>query len=99
MTGGTPVPTTARLGSSSGCSASATLRPDLRIHVPDRRKVGRPRPRVQLADERVVARLGLQPRNAAPRIVQVAEDDGVGGAGLLARGLDLAVGDRPVAFL
>ena len=66
----------------------------LRVDVPDRREIRRPRPRVQLAEQRVVALLGLQLRDAARRIVQVAEDDRVGRAGLLARGLDLAVADR-----
>ena len=63
----------------------------LRIQVPHRRQIRRPRPRVQLGQQRVVALLGLQLRDAAVRIVQVAEDDRLGRAGLLAGGLDLAV--------
>ena len=50
----------------------------------------------ELAEQRVVARLGLQLRDAAVRIVQVAEHDRLGRAGLLAGGLDLAVADAAV---
>ena len=40
-----------------------------------RGQVGRARPRVQLAQQRVVARVGLQLGDAAVRVVDVAEDD------------------------
>src|SRR5205809_1100821 len=80
MTGGLPVATTAARGSSMGSAISAL---QLRIHVPHCREIGRPRTRVQLAEQRVIPLVGLQLRDAARRIVQVAEDDGVGGTGLL----------------
>src|SRR3989475_9494130 len=58
-------------------------------------EVGGAGARVQLREQGVVPRLGLQPRDAALRVVDVAEDDGLAGAGLLARGLDLPVADGP----
>src|SRR5580765_1485005 len=91
ITAGVPAPTIARFGSSMGCRLSATLFAQLRVHVAERREIGRARPRVQLAEQRVVPDFGLQRGDAARRIVQVAEDDRVGGTGLLARRLDLTV--------
>src|SRR5262249_55665014 len=44
--------------------------------------------------QQVVAGVGLQARHPALRIVDVAEDDRLGGTGLLAGGDDLAVADR-----
>src|SRR5215218_10423230 len=99
ITGGVPLPATAGRGSSIGCSESATLFTDLRVDVPDRGQIGRPRAGVQLAEQRVVPLPGLQLRHAAARIVEVAEDDRVGRTGLLARGLDLAIGDAALALL
>src|SRR4051794_41156574 len=99
MTGGLPAPTMARFGSSMGCRVSATLFTQLRIHIAHCREIGRSRTRVQLAEQRVVAFLVLQLRDAARRIVEIAEDDGIGRARLLACRLDLAVADRPVALL
>src|SRR3972149_12236066 len=57
---------------------------DLRIRVPERRQVRRPRPRVDLLEEAVVARLGLQLVHATCGLVQVAEDNGLRRAHLLA---------------
>ena len=60
-----------RLGSTAPAPGSGS--------VAHRRQVRRARPRVQLGEQRVVAHLGLQLRDAAVRIVEVAEDDGLGG--------------------
>src|SRR5262245_51116737 len=98
MTGGTPVPTTARLGSSTGCRLSAILRAQFRIDVSYRRQIHRARPRVELAEHRIATRFGLKTRNAAGGIVQVAEHDRVRRTDLLARGLDVAVGDGTARF-
>ena len=72
-------------GDAKLSAMSAALLTQLGVRVPHRRQVGRPRPRVQLAEQRVVARLGLQLRHAAVRVVQVAEDDRLGRAGLPGR--------------
>src|SRR6185312_15389842 len=66
------------------------------IAVADQRLVGRPRPRVELAQHRVVQRARLAPGDRAVRIVLIAEDDGLGGACLLAGRHDLAVADPAV---
>src|SRR5262245_28997206 len=95
MTGGVPVPATCASGSCGSCATSAL---ELRVHVANRTQVGRAWTRVQLAEQRVVPRLGLQPGDAARRIVQIAEDDRVGGTDLLTRRLDLAVADRTIFF-
>src|SRR5262249_5370003 len=97
ITGGTPVPTMASFGSSMGARLSAILQ--LGIHVSDRPQIRRPRARIELAEERVVADLGLQLRDAAVRVVQIAEDDRFRRTRLLTRRLNLAVSDPPVLFL
>ncbi len=56
----------------------------LRVRVAELREVGRARLGVELGEQRVVARLLRQLRDLALGIVEVAEDDRVGGAGLLA---------------
>src|SRR2546425_691067 len=113
MTGGLPVPTIACSGSSSNPGApaprwsclassltwSATLFTELRVHVPDRGEIRRPRPRVELAEQRVIPRFSLQLGDTARRIVQIAEHDRVGRARLLTRGLDFAVLDAAILFL
>ena len=99
MIGGLPVATMARFGSSTGMRLSATSVSQLRIHVADRAEVGRAGPRVQFAEERVVADLALQFRDPARRIVQVAEHDGVGRTRLLTRGLNLALANTTVLVL
>src|SRR6185295_15064557 len=71
----------------------------LRVRVPDRRQIGGAGPRVELGQQAVVAGLGLQQADPAPLVVDVAEDDGLGGARLLAGGADLAVRDGPVLVL
>src|SRR3954469_9686681 len=99
MIGGVPAPTVARFGSSTGCRLSATLFTQLRVHVADGREIGGARPRVELAEQRVVALLLLELRDTARRIVDVAEDDRVSGARLLTGGLHLAVANRPLVLL
>src|SRR5215471_5324497 len=74
------------------------LRLELRIWIPHDGEVRGPRPRVQLAKQRVAADFRLQLRNAAVRIVQVAEHDRVGGTRLLAGGLELAVTHAALLF-
>src|SRR5438132_9914274 len=101
MTGGTPVPTTARLGSSMGARLSAMLNAslaELRVHISHCRQIRRAWPRIQLAEQRVVARLRLELRDAAVRIVLIAEHNRVCRADLLAGGLDFAVADPPILF-
>src|SRR6185436_6962414 len=85
-------------GGGTGGSAMVLASPgrrsaQLRVRVLDLGQVGRPRPRVELADERVVPVLRLELRDRAARVVDVAEHDGLGGAHGLAGGLDLAVAD------
>src|SRR5581483_3882265 len=91
ITGGTPVPTTAWFGSSIRARESATVVPQLRVDVAHRGQILRARARVEIGEHRVRARLGLQARHAAGRIVQIAEDDRLGRARLLAGRLDLPV--------
>src|SRR4029453_12725382 len=52
----------------------------LRVDVSHCGHVHGPRTRVQLREHRVAARLGLQLRDAAPRLVRGSEDDALGGA-------------------
>src|SRR5262245_16316847 len=77
------------------CSSSDQLR----IRVAQRRQVRRPRPRVEAFEQTVVALERLELRHARVRVVQVAEDDGVGRAGRGAGGYDLAVADLPILAL
>ena len=61
------------------------------------RQIGGPRPRVQFGQQRVIQR--IVPSSCATRlsgVVDVAEDDRLGGAGGLAGGHDLAVADAAV---
>src|SRR5258706_4672118 len=68
------------------------------IRIRDARDVRGPRARVQLAEQRVVARTGFQPGDARVLIVHVAEDDRIRRARLRARGGELAIADRAVFF-
>src|SRR5207247_1171119 len=70
-----------------------------RVRIADNGLVRGTRTRVQLAEQRVVARAGSCARNGADRIIQVAEDDGAGRARGLAGGNHLAVGDRTILTL
>src|SRR5437588_9184212 len=96
MTGGTPVPTTASLGFSIGARLSAISQ--LRIHISDRGEIRSARTCVELAEERVVSDLGLQLRDAAVRIVQIAKDNRLRRTGLLTGGLNFAVLDPAILF-
>src|SRR5437763_1237130 len=69
------------------------------VRIANRGEVGRPGPRVEVGEESVVALLRLKACDAARRVVQVAEDYGLGRARLLARGLYLAVSDFVAALL
>src|SRR4051812_36288266 len=51
------------------------------------------RPRPELVEQAVGARTREQPRDPALRIAEVAERDGLRGAGLLARGAHVAVAE------
>src|SRR6266536_587873 len=68
-------------GRVSTCMALLHL--ERRIRIAQRRQVGRPRAGVQLAQQRIVPLLRLQPRHLAVRVVDVAEDDRAGRAGRL----------------
>src|SRR4030095_560982 len=63
--------------------------------VADGREVGRPRPRLEVREEAVVAHARLHLGDAALGIVLVAEDDRFRGTRGLAGGLDLPVLDLP----
>src|SRR6266851_798378 len=87
----------------SGCSAMvlasrAGRTGQLGVRVLDLGQVGGARARVQLAHQRVVAVLRLQPRDRAGRVVHVPEHDGLRRADGLAGGLDLPVAD-PAPFV
>src|ERR1700693_4502802 len=60
------------------CASAATSCTQVGIHVSQCREIGRAGPRIELAEQGVVARFALQPRDPAARIVQIPEDDGVG---------------------
>src|SRR5213592_2693520 len=88
-------------GGGAGLAGSASLASpgsslailQLVVRVLDLRQVRGARPRVQLAEQRVVPRLRLPLRDPAGRVVHVAEDDGLRRARRLAGGLDVAVAD------
>jgi hypothetical protein len=63
------------------------------LGIAHRREVGRARLRPDLAEQLVVARLGLELRHARLGVVDVAERDRLRRAHLLAGGRDLAVTD------
>src|SRR5512143_82068 len=79
--------------------AAGSLARDLGVRVAHRREVGRARLRLQLLEQSVAARAGVQLRDPALLVVQVAEHDRLRRAGLLAGGHDLAVPDRAVLVL
>src|SRR5690348_4282289 len=59
-------------GASGRRAGSAVMSAELRVPVGERGEVRRPRLRVELPEERVVPRLGLEDADAAPWVVQVA---------------------------
>ena len=69
------------------------------VRVRQLREIRRPRPGVQLLEERVIERLLLQGRDLRGRVVDVAEDERLGRADLLAGRPDLAVPERAVLAL
>src|SRR5678816_3396411 len=71
----------------------------LGVGIAERREVGRTRTRVELLEQAVVAFELLQLRDAAFRIIEIAEDDGVGRARRGARRHDLAVADLAILAL
>src|SRR5579883_1077246 len=71
----------------------------LRIRITDRREVGRPGPRVQVAEERIVERGALELRDLAIRIVDVAEDNRLGRASRLTCRQNVAVVNRSSSLL
>src|SRR6185369_14133937 len=79
--------------------SSATVLTDLWVRVLQLRQVSRPRSRVQIAEQRIVASVVLQPVDTAVRIVHVAKHDRVGRTNSLTRGDDLAVAHFPVLEL
>src|SRR5262245_55972060 len=78
---------------AGGRGAAAAER---RVRIRQRREIARARPRAELGQEAVAALLGLELRDGGLRIGDVAEDDRLRRARLLARRHDLAVPDRPV---
>jgi len=71
---------------------------ELGIRVAHARQVDRPRPRADLVQQIVAARVGVKLRHLRIRVVQRAEDDRARRAALLAGGLELTVEDA-FAFL
>src|SRR5258708_352786 len=103
VSGAVPKPGPGGMGRScSVCLVSwgaGLATPDLRVVVLHRGEVRRPGARVQLRQQSVVPWRGLELRHAALGVVHVSEDDGLGGTGLLARRLDLAVLDLATLVL
>src|SRR4029079_1943985 len=71
-----------------GCSCQGL---DVRVRVAHLGQVRRPGLGVQLVEERVVAPVGLRTGDPARAVAKIAELDGLGGAGMLAGRLDVAV--------
>src|SRR2546430_5673506 len=94
MTGAGPAAARPGVCGRSGCTSGG-----LRVGVADGREVRRPGAGVELPEEGVVALVGLQASDPARRVVDVAEDDGLGRTDRLAGGHDLAVADWSVLLL
>src|SRR5690349_20599060 len=77
-------------------SPTAAISAQLRVGVPDQRQVRGTRPHVQLLQQRVVARVALEPRYLALGVVEVTKDDRLSGAAVLASSGHLTVAQRPV---
>src|SRR5262249_20937199 len=86
-------------GRSRGSDAMVRLRLDLGVRVPQPRQVRRARAGVQLSQNPVVPRIGLELGDLALGVIDVAEDDRAGRAGRLAGGDNFAVEDRPILRL
>src|SRR5215472_17023978 len=87
---GGSTPTSSTIGAIELCLLRGL---EFRVRIPHRRNVGGARARIQLSQQLVIPLLGFELRNAAVGIIDVAEDNGFGGANLLARGQDVAVFD------
>src|SRR4051812_43754175 len=77
--------------SSLNCSSA--------IHRPVLLQIHHARPRTQLFQQTITAVAFGEPGDFALRVAQVAEDQDLGGARLLTRGLDLTVLDRALLIL
>src|SRR5687768_7788471 len=99
MTARSPAPAVRACASSAVRWGIATLFTEVWVEVADRGQIGRPRPGVELREQRVVALFGLQLGDPALLVVQIAEDDRVGRARLLTGGLDLPILDFPIRLL
>src|SRR5215468_2264591 len=82
-------------------AASARARPrialrigEVRMGIADACEIARARAVAERGEDRVVAAVGLALAHQALRIADVAENDGLGGAGLLAGGANVAVAQR-----
>src|SRR5919108_4852459 len=72
---------------------------DLRIWVREFREIGRTGSGIELGEQRVVKRAGLELSHPALGIVEIAKGDRLGRASRLAGGNDLAVADTAAFFL
>src|SRR3990172_234978 len=68
-------------------SSATRLSFEPRARVPELGQVSGARAGIQLGQQPVITRLGLELRHAALRVIDVAEDDGPGGADGLAGGV------------
>src|SRR5437868_64574 len=59
-------------------------------------QICRSRPRPEMAEQRIVTRIGFLPIDRGLVLVEITERDGTGRAGVLASRLDLVRSDRPV---
>src|SRR5579875_1934372 len=71
----------------------------LRVRVDHAGRVRSPRTEVEIGEHLVIALFSFAPDHPAVRIVQVAEDDRVGWARLLASSQDLAILDRAIVLV
>src|SRR5580700_9190119 len=94
-------PTSIFDGNSTGCAMLAVLLRFLyfRIGVADLRQIRGARARIQLAQQRIIETAALPFRNAALRVVEIAEHNGLRRADGRARGNDLAIAHLTVVFL
>src|SRR6266508_2028985 len=82
-------------GSTFATSVAVTAMGQLRVGVPDPDQVGGAGPGAELVQEVVAPLAGMPGGHLGLGVAQVPEADGLGRAGLLAGGLDLAVLDAP----
>src|SRR5690242_13566358 len=80
----------------SGFMAGLAFEDRVRIAKP--RKVGSARPRVEIDQQTVIARVSPRRSDPAPGIIEIAEHDGLSRAGSLTRGDDLAIAQRPIVL-